>query len=91
MLASVTRGVDFSFRSTSAKSTGNENAGYIFQLVIGAIREGFSIDKFKIDSAVFARGGVGCSDGCPETAGLLAIASLNFGPARSAGVRRSIT
>src|SRR5712672_1795773 len=59
VLARVTCGSDFSFRSTNAKSTGNENAGYIFQLVIGAIREGFSIDKFKIDSAVFARGGVG--------------------------------
>ena len=59
VLASVTRGVDFSFRSANAKSTGNENAGYIFQLVIDAIREGFSIDKFEIDSAVFARGGVG--------------------------------
>ena len=59
MLASVTRGVDFSFRSASAKSTGNENAGHIFQLVIDVIREGFSIDKFEIDSAVFARGSVG--------------------------------
>ena len=59
VLASVTRGVDFSFRSANAKSTGNENAGYIFQLVIDAIREGFSIDKFEIDSAVFARGSVG--------------------------------
>src|SRR4030095_4587245 len=55
MLASVTRRVDFSFCSANAKSTGNENAGYIFQLVIDAIREGFSIDKFTIDSAVFAR------------------------------------
>ena len=45
--------------SASAKSTGNENAGYIFQLIIDAIGEGFGIDKLKIDSAVFARGGVG--------------------------------
>src|SRR4026209_2424362 len=32
MLASITRGVDFSFSAANAKSSGNENAGYVFQL-----------------------------------------------------------
>src|SRR5262249_44779026 len=43
-LASVTRGVDFSFGSANAKSTRNENAGHISQLVIYPICEGFGID-----------------------------------------------
>src|SRR4029079_142443 len=58
VLASVTRGVDFSFCSTNAKSAGNKNAGYVSQLVVNDIRDGFSINKFEIDSAVFARGGM---------------------------------
>src|SRR5262249_23293698 len=39
VLARVTRGIDFSFRSAHAESTRNENAGHILQLVVDATCE----------------------------------------------------
>ena len=59
MLARVTRGVDFSFNPANAKSAGNQDAGYIFQLAIDAALQGFGIYKFQVDSTVFARRGMG--------------------------------
>jgi hypothetical protein len=59
MFPGVTRGVDFAFSAASPKTTGDKNACHIFQLIINAFNVGFCIDEFVIDSAVFARGGMG--------------------------------
>src|SRR5262249_53758595 len=56
--ARVTRSANFSFNTANAKSAGNQDAGYIFQLAIDAAIQGFGIYKFQLDPAVFARRGM---------------------------------
>ena len=58
MLACVPRGVNFPFNAALPESARDQDAGYIFEPLIDAIHEGFSIDEFEIDSAIFTRGAV---------------------------------
>src|SRR5262249_53898672 len=55
MLSRKTCGLDFPLDATNAKTTGNQDTGHFVQLTPNSFLQGFRVNKFKVDSAIFAR------------------------------------